>query len=323
MSSYSALLGGLDRERQVVIQAHDFPDHDAVGASFALAHLLRHDGIEAVLSYGGAIQSASLSEEIETLGIPIAAMSEAGVHDDAQIIVIDGFVGNSNISGFRGTVYGVIDHHSPPVPPSTAFHDIRPDVGACCTIVFSYYVETGRETPHDVATALLIGLMMDSGFMTRGVSALDLEAFTELFFKGDWRMGSRLLKNSLSLRDLGVFREAINVCVVAGDFCFVPVTKECTQEVMALVADFFLGLREIHFVVVVEPDREEYRLSVRSEDVDRPADVIIRNALDGIGAGGGHIHMGGGSIPRDLYPGEEGLRKRFLDAGARKKNQDD
>ena len=161
--------------------------------------------------------------------------------------------------------------------------------------------------------------MMDTGFMTRGVSEPDLDAFTELFFKGDWRMGSRLLKNSLSLRDLGLFREAINACVVAGDFCFVPVTKECTQEVMALVADFFLGLREISFVVVVEPDREEYRLSVRSEDSDRPADVIIRTALDGIGAGGGHIHMGGGSIPRDLYPGEEGLRKRFVEAGAKKK----
>ena len=319
MSSYAELLGGLDRSRSVVIQAHDFPDHDAVGAAYALAHLLRQDGIEAKLSYGGVIQSASLAEEIETLRIPIEASSAAGIEDDAQVIVVDGFVGNSNVSGVPGEIYGVIDHHSPPVAPATRFHDVRENLGACCTIVYSYFQETGAELPHSIATALLIGLMMDTGFMTRGVSEPDLAAFTDLFFKGDWRMGSRLLKNSLSLRDLGLFREAINACVVAGDFCFVPVTKECTQEVMALVADFFLGLREIHFVVVVEPDREEYRLSVRSEDSERPADVIIRKALSGIGAGGGHIHMGGGSIPRDLYPGEEGLRKRFIDAGAKRK----
>jgi nanoRNase/pAp phosphatase (c-di-AMP/oligoRNAs hydrolase) len=123
-----------------------------------------------------------------------------------------------------------------------------------------------------------------------------------------------MLKNSLSLNDLSTFREAINECVVAEDFCFVPVQKECTAEVMALIADFFLNLREIHFVVVVEPEREEYRLSVRSEDATKPSDLIIRQALDGIGAGGGHVHMGGGSIPRDLFPGEEGLRKRFLEA---------
>jgi nanoRNase/pAp phosphatase (c-di-AMP/oligoRNAs hydrolase) len=150
--------------------------------------------------------------------------------------------------------------------------------------------------------------------MTRGVHKIDLEAFSELFFRGDWETASRLLKNSLSLNDLSVFREAINECVVAGDFCYVPLDKEISPEVMALVADFFLGLREIHFVVVVVGDRDEYRVSVRSEDARRPTDVVIRRALDSIGSGGGHVHMGGGSIPRDLYPGEEGLRKRFISA---------
>lgn len=321
MSDYKTLVSGLDQERPVVIQAHDFPDHDAVGAAYALSHLLQKNGFEVKLSYGGDIQSASLAEEIEKLEIPIAAASELGISKEAQIIVVDGFVGNSNISGLPGEIYGVIDHHSPPNEPTIAFHDIREDFGACCTIVYGYYEETETEVPNSIATALLIGLMMDTGFMTRGVSEPDLNAFNALFFIGDWKLGSRLLKNSLSLRDLGLFREAINACVVAGDFCFVPVTKECTQEVMALVADFFLGLRELSFVVVVEPDREEYRLSVRSEDNDRPADVIIKKALDGIGAGGGHIHMGGGSIPRDLFPGEEGLRKRFIEAGAKTRKE--
>lgn len=319
MSSYRQLLSELDHKRQVVIQAHDFPDHDAVGAAFALSELLINDGMRVDLSYGGAIQSASLAEEIATLEIPIHAAADTGIEQDAQIIIIDGFVGNSNITGLPGTVFGVIDHHSPPTPPTTQFHDIREDVGSCCTIVYQYIKEAMPDANGRIATALLIGLMMDTGFMTRGVSEADLEAFSDLFFRGNWQLASRLLKNSLSLRDLGLFREAINACVVAGDFCYVPVTKECTPEVMALVADFFLGLRELNFVVVVEPDREEYRLSVRSEDPERPADGIIRRALEGIGAGGGHIHMGGGSIPRDLFPGEEGLRKRFIEAGAKKR----
>jgi nanoRNase/pAp phosphatase (c-di-AMP/oligoRNAs hydrolase) len=318
VSRFAELISGLRRDRQVVIQAHDFPDHDAVGAAFGLSDLLRRHQIDSVLSYGGTIQSASLAEVINALEIPISAAQDAGIRDDAQIIVVDGFVGNSNITGLAGDVYGVIDHHSPPEEPSTQFADIRVNFGACCTIVYDYFRETGQEISRRVATALLVGLMMDTGFMTRGVEKPDLEAFSDLFFQGDWQLGSRLLKNSLSLRDLGLFREAINACVVAGDFCYVPVTKECTQEVMALVADFFLGLQEIHFVVVVVPDREEFRLSVRSEDSSRAADVIIRRALDGIGGGGGHLHMAGGSVPRDLYPGEEGLRKLFVKAGAKR-----
>lgn len=320
MRPFDNLLSVLDTSRQVVIQAHDFPDHDAVGAAFALDFLLRSVGHEPVLSYGGTIQSDSLAEEIRQLEIPIHAASAAGLRDDSQVIVVDGFVGNSNIAGLPGEVVGVIDHHVPPVLPATQFHDIREDMGSCCTIVYQYVRDRDVEITSRVATALLIGLMMDTGFMTRGVSKYDIEAFSDLFFRGDWQTGARLLKNSLSVRDLGVFREAINSCLVAEDFCYVALQKETTQEVMALVADFFLGLRELAFVVVVEPDREEYRMSVRSEDPERPADQVIKLALDGIGTGGGHLHMGGGSIPRDLFPGEEGLRKRFMDAGAKKES---
>ncbi len=312
MKGVQELIGHLDRNRPVVIQAHDFPDHDAVASAFALRHLLALNDVDATLCYGGEIQSNSLQEAIRILEIPIDACENLPLHDDSQLIVVDGFVGNSNLQDVPGTVVGVIDHHSPPAEPIVAYWDIREDYGSCCTIIYEYFKISAAAVEGTVATAMLMGLMMDTAFMTRGVTPIDLEAFDVLFFKADWENGSRLLKNSLSLGDLSVFREAINSCVVADDFCYVPIQRECTPEVMALVADFFLGLREIHFVVVVQPGRDEYRLSVRSEDSTKPSDVVIRKALSGIGSGGGHVHMGGGSVPRDLFPGEENLRRRFL-----------
>ncbi|TVQ38303.1 MAG: exopolyphosphatase [Spirochaetaceae bacterium] len=314
MKGIQELISHVDRSRDLVIQAHDFPDHDAVASAYALASLLEINKVPSILCYGGEIQSNSLSEAIKLLRIPIASSAETEFHEDAQIVVVDGFLGNSNIAGLPGEILGVIDHHRPPSEPDCKYWDIREHYGSCSTILYEYYKISKNEMSRSVATALLMGLMMDTAFMTRGVGPVDLEAFSVLFGLADWQSGARLLKNSLSLNDLSVFREAINSCIVADDFCFVPIQKECTPEVMALVADFFLGMREIHFVVVLEPERDEYRLSVRSEDLFRPCDVIIRRALEGVGAGGGHVHMGGGSIPRDLFPGEEGLRKRFLAA---------
>ena len=308
------LISIIDTSRPLVIQAHDFPDHDAVAAAFALRSLLATYDVEADLCYGGQIQSNSLTEAISVLDIPIVSCRGAGLTEASQLVVVDGFVGNSNITGLPGEVVGVIDHHSPPDESECPFQDIRPEYGACSTMLYEYFRETDRPMERNVATSLLMGLMMDTAFMTRGVRPIDLDAFSNLFFRGDWETGSRILKNSLSVKDLAVFREAINSCTVAGDFCYVPIQNETSPEVMALVADFFLGLREIHFVVVVEPDRDEYRLSVRSEDSTRPSDVVIRRALSGIGSGGGHVHMGGGSIPKDLFPGEQRLRKRFLSA---------
>ena len=314
MNDIDRLISHLDRKRQVVVQAHDFPDHDAVATAFALAELLAIRGIGAVVSYGGTLQSDSLSDAIRELEIDIRSRSEAGIDDDTQVLVVDGFVGNSNISGVPGTTVGVIDHHSPPWPSDCLFVDIRQEYGACSTILYEYYRDAGVTMSDRVATALLMGLMMDTAFMTRGVSTFDLEAFHDLFLRGDWKLATRMLRNSLSLSDLATFRQAIDACIVARDFGFVVLPGEYSAEVTALVADFFLGLREIAFVVVVSGDRDEYRLSVRSEDNAKPSDVVIRSALDGIGSGGGHIHMGGGSIPRDLYPGDEGLRKRFISA---------
>jgi len=312
MSTISKLIGVLDPTRPVIVQAHDFPDHDAVASAFALSRLLALFEVESTLCYGGMIQSESLIAAIDQLAIPIASCAELEIGEDAQIIIVDGFSGNSNMTSLPGSVAGVIDHHEGTEKPSCPFSDIRTEFGSCATIIFEYYRTSGARMDNTVSTALLMGLMMDTAFMTRGVHQVDLEAFSHLFFKGDWQLASRLLKNSLSLSDLAIFREAIIECTVARDFCYVPLESECSTEVAALVADFFLNLREISFSVVVSSDREEYRISVRSSDPHRPTDVIIRRALDGIGSGGGHMHMGGGSIPRHLYPGDEGLRKRFL-----------
>lgn len=317
----SSLVDQLNPKLPVVVQAHDFPDHDAVGTAFALAQLLERHELNVRLAYGGLIQSDSLRDAIEALGIDIRPISELELAEDVQLIIVDGFSGNSNMTGSAGSVVAVIDHHPPPWEARCPYADIRASYGACSTILYEYYRDAGEPMEPTVATALLMGLMMDTAFMTRGVAEVDIDAFNVLFRYGDWETAARLLKNSLSLSDLAAFRQAIDVCVIARSFSFIALQGEYSAEVMALIADFFLNLREVHFVVVVSGDRDEHRMSVRSEDHNYPCDVVIQSALEGIGSGGGHIHMGGGSVPRDLYPGDEGLRKRFISALGFDKNE--
>jgi nanoRNase/pAp phosphatase (c-di-AMP/oligoRNAs hydrolase) len=306
----------MDVSRPVVIQVHDFPDHDAVAAGMALWHMLTNHDFSVHLLYSGEIQSASLEEAVELLEIPLKPLDSVKVEEKHQLILVDGFVGNKNVTDLPAELIALIDHHSPPEKPQCPYFDIRPEIGSCSTILYEYFRDTESEIPKACATALLMGIMMDTAFMTRGVTPNDLEAFEQLFFQGDWETSSRLLKNSLSLSDLAVFREAMAACEITEDFAFVPLPEECSPEVMALTADFFLGLREIKFVVVMTPSESEYRISVRSEDDLRPTDVIIRKALRGVGYGGGHVHMGGGNIPRNLFPGEQTIRNRFIDAMA-------
>jgi len=309
-----ALISVLNPQYKTVIQAHDFPDHDAVAAGFGLYTLLRGRGIDAEFCYSGGIQSASLFEAIKKLEIPIRSSSKLNLSEKTQIILVDGFIGNRNVADLPGEVVAVIDHHIPPSNPDIKYWDIRSEYGSCSTIIYGYFQEAGVEIPRNCATSLLMGLMMDTAFMTRGVHAQDLVAYSGLFFTGDWHLGSHLLKNSLSIADLGIFKEAVNMCQFDHDFCFIPLNRECSPEVAALTADFFLNLREINFVVVLVPGSDQYRLSVRSSDKNKPSDLVIRKALQGYGSGGGHMHMAGGQIPLDLFPGVEHIHLNFKNA---------
>jgi nanoRNase/pAp phosphatase (c-di-AMP/oligoRNAs hydrolase) len=306
------LIGVLKKEHPVIIQTHDYPDHDAIASGFALRRLLEHYGFCCELCYGGELQSDTLSESIRMLEIPVIAASDLVLTDRSQVILVDGFAGNKNVTNLAGTLVGIIDHHAPPEISTCRFCDIRPSYGSCSTIIYLYYLETAVEIASSVATALLMGIMMDTAYMTRGVAPVDLAAFSGLFFKGNWERAAYVLRNCLSTRDLPVIRYAINNCRINGDVCFVELENSCSPELLGLLSDYFLSFKEIHFVVTWELSDEECRISVRSEDAGRPADAIIRETLKGIGSGGGHMHMSGGSIPKGLFPGADSLRERFL-----------
>jgi nanoRNase/pAp phosphatase (c-di-AMP/oligoRNAs hydrolase) len=307
------LLEVLDRKKSVIIQAHDYPDYDALASGFSLLYLLETFGVCCKLCYSGEVQGFTVEDTISNLKIPAVPASSLEIDEDSQIILVDGIIGNKNVTSLTDVLTGIIDHHHPPQKiPECPFIDIRPDFGSCSTIIYQYYLETMTDVPRNVATALLMGIMMDTSQMTRGVGPVDLAAFSGLFFKGDWERAAYFLRNSFSIQDIPALRYAFDHYYRYDTVCFVELAKAVRPELLGLIADYFLRMQEIHFVVTSEIEDGTCKLSVRSEDPRMPADVVIKRALKGIGSGGGHHHMSGGSIPLDWYQGGEELRQRVL-----------
>jgi nanoRNase/pAp phosphatase (c-di-AMP/oligoRNAs hydrolase) len=308
------LIEVLDKNHPVLVQTHDFPDHDAIASGYALKWLLDQRGFSTFLCYNGEFQSESLEQAIRELQIPLLSASDLHLKNSNQIILVDGFAGNTNVTDLFGKLVGIIDHHTPPIPATCEFIDIRTSYGSCATILYTYVKENNVPVPRNLATALLMGIMMDTAFMTRGVSPVDLEAFSTLFFQGDWQRASYILRNCLSIRDLPLIQQALSHYRIINDVCFLELDTECTSELLGLVSDFFLSLKEIVFVVSWGFEGDILHVSVRSEDPKRPADLIVKKALAGSGSGGGQAHMGGGSILQSNFPGNDLLRERFLQA---------
>jgi nanoRNase/pAp phosphatase (c-di-AMP/oligoRNAs hydrolase) len=311
--SFDALVRHLKHGSRILVQTHDFPDFDAIAAAYGLFCLFETYGLPSFIVYGEEIQGFSLGETIRTLKIPVHRLKEFSFDAQDQVILVDCCPGNKNVTLLPGlTISGVIDHHPLPSEPESALYwDVRDQYGSCSTLIWEYFAGSSFLPTKTAATALLMGIMMDTNYLTRGVSQADLDAFSALYFRADWISGNYLLNNSLSVQNVPIFQEGFEHLRVYKGFCFTFISKETDSDTIAVMADDYLRFHEVAFSVVAGLNQGEIKISVRSEDPGLAASKVVRRALKGIGFGGGHNHMGGGTVSLTNYAGPDDLYERF------------
>ena len=289
MTNLDRLLGEINRER-VYIQTHNFPDPDAIASAYGLQRLLELRGVRATLCYKGKINRYSTGKLVELMGIELLNVDdlEKVLSDDDEVILVDSQKGNSNVIDLAGDEIICIDHHPDNDLFAYRFSDIRPEVGACSTMIAQYFFENGVPMDRKIATALTYGIRIDTANLTRGVSKLDVEMLYRMYDDCDCGVISMLENSVLCFEDLVAYSKAIS-----------------------------LALKEVTFSVVYSTKDGGIRLSVRSEGTGLDAGKVISRALDGIGNGGGHASMAGGFVPFDGNAQEkaallDGIKERFI-----------
>ena len=227
------------------------------------------------------------------------------------IIIVDGCKGSKNVSDLPGDEIAVIDHHDVKIPDNVPFVDIRPECGACATLIHGYFRDAGVEIDKEVATALMIGINMDTALLTRQVSAEDIQAYADLYTHADIALENSILRNSIQTKDLEFYRHALANVEIRDSVAFCWFPEGCNQNLLGILGDFFISLEEADFVVLCARNDGVINISVRSEREDWNASRIVQAALDGVGFGGGHADMAGGLIRG--VPGVDGaaLLARF------------
>jgi nanoRNase/pAp phosphatase (c-di-AMP/oligoRNAs hydrolase) len=220
----------------------------------------------------------------------------------------------ANARQITDNLFGVIDHHGNSGAPDCPFADIRTGYGACSSIIESYWHELALTPDRVTATALLMGIQMDTDFLSRRVHQADLDALHRIFFIADWEYGSRVVKTALSKKDLNSLQLAVANARIQEGLFFTVISEDTTQEVISIMADFFLRLREISITVLVENKGEIRPVSVRSQLPEVSAARVIKTALQDIGEGGGHDYMAGGLLFPSLEISDDDLFQRFLNA---------
>ena len=291
-----ALLKG----HKVFLQTHNFPDPDAISSAFGLQKFLEHFDISSRICYVGSIDRFNTRKMMDAFDIEIFSFDEiTDMQEDDYIVHVDCQKPNANTTDLPGYEVACIDHH--PIFKKTEdyrYEDIR-IVGACATIITSYYVEMGMEMDENVATALAYGIKMDTADFIRGTTAMDMDMVAYLFEYLNKEKLNQMYNSTIEFQDLKAYGAAIEHIEVFDYVGFTYIPFECPNSLVAIISDFILSLDVVDVAIVYSVNQDGIKFSVRSEKPEIDAGRLVYKALENIGSGGGHAEMAGGFVGKN------------------------
>ncbi len=154
--------------QRICLTTHVNPDGDGIGSEVAMVHILRAQGIEAIITNPSPTPDRFAFLFADLPGIDRSAQGVKELRRADAILVLDiadlGRLGNlKETVAERGIPVGCIDHHASAgvLPPGPRFVD--PTAAATGELVFLLARERGWTIPPAAAHALYVALVTDTG----------------------------------------------------------------------------------------------------------------------------------------------------------------
>ncbi len=337
------LLKVLKDKRRILVTCHRHPDPDALGAGISLAYLLGKMLPEAKVemavkgTLGGGINAAFTRHAKLTL----TEWDDGRLLDRERPDAYDAVVLCDVQPAFPYSPLpdgldkldvefptAIIDHHrARGRRPSAPFVDIRPDVGATASIVFSYYKELDQQVPPDIAAILLYAVESDLAGAAGEPSDLDNMALSMLTLVADTKRLYRMRHVALPQHYFISYANALLNATIYENVLVTHLDRIEFLEKPAIMADFLLRLEGADWAVVTAlvGDANEGRptkllASVRTNNPTLSAGEAMRRAMEGLGEGGGHRTKAGGFVrlengtPTEIERVRLDLRRQLLKA---------
>lgn len=301
-----AFLSAVRSARRVVFVSHVNPDPDSLGSMAGLAHLTTTAlGTPTVLTQDGVIGRAENRTMIETLGLELVPTGKVECRPGDVVVMVDSQPGTGrHTCPFAAHPTVVVDHHvTPGKLAGVAVTDIRPDLGACCTMVAEYLTEQRMIPPKALATALFYGIETEVSGYPREATPADDDALSLLYPLADHDALARIRNAPLPARHLEALSLALNTAVRCDKLLFAWVNPLRQPDQAAEVVDFLIRTDDIHWAICGGVCGDKVILSVRAAMANANAGELLRRVVGDLGTAGGHHRRAGGSVT--INPGTD------------------
>ncbi|MCC6241032.1 MAG: DHH family phosphoesterase [Phycisphaerales bacterium] len=317
------LLHLLADKKQILVTTHRYPDPDALASVLAMRILLVTKLKEASVtvatlgSIGGINTTFAQLSDVEC----IKKFEEIDPASFDAIILLDTqprFTNSPLPEGIMPTV--LVDHHrSLGRRPKCGLTDIRADVGATSSIIFSYFMELDIPISRELGAMLLYAIESDLAGAAGTPGELDNIALSSLTLLADSRLLYRLRYANMSQSYYIAYATGLNNAVCYDKAIVSYLEKIDTPEKPAVIADFLLRYDQSLWALVlgISPEKNLV-LSLRTSSPRLSAADIMRRLMRNIGNGGGHRTKAGGSVALErgdddeIHRLREKIKRRFL-----------
>ena len=318
------LLKVLKDKKNILITTHLHPDPDALASGAGLATLLENSLPDAkvTMSIKGRIGGGINEVFVRQAHFKLAPWDDATIKDFDAILLLDtqpSFPFNPLPPGAE--VIGVIDHHRTSYQkPHCPFCDVRIDVGATSSIIFSYFMELEVPIRPDLAATLLYAIESDLAGAAGTPGELDNIALSSLTLLADPRRLYQMRYADLPQSYYASFAEGLANAVFYDHAIISHLDQIDSLERPAVVADFLLRFDKVDWAMVTAVAEGKLFMSLRTSAARPSASDMAKRLMRKIGQGGGHRTKAGGFIDLETNSSaeverwREVLRRRFLRA---------
>jgi nanoRNase/pAp phosphatase (c-di-AMP/oligoRNAs hydrolase) len=285
---------------RVTLLSHVQPDPDSIGSMLGLAQLIGEKlDIECRLTRDGIISRAENRAMVECLQIDLVPIEEIELIEGEMVVMVD-----SQPNTGRHTlddeipVHAVIDHHETRGNlEDVEFSDIRPGLGATCTLVTSYLREQGVEPDRKVATALWYGIETELAGWPREAGPQDDAALEFLFPLSDKNLLARIRNARLPQSYFGCLVQALQSSFIYDNLIISWIHELPQPELAAEVVEYLIRFEEVDWAVCAGVHESKLVLSMRAAKANCQAGEVLKQVVGNLGRAGGHDRRAGGCVP--------------------------
>jgi nanoRNase/pAp phosphatase (c-di-AMP/oligoRNAs hydrolase) len=297
---FAGLLEAVEGADDLLVVTHDNPDPDALASAAALGFLLgRSSGVACSLAFGGIVGRAENKALIDEIGAEFRRLGrDVEISSQTAVALVDTQPRAGNNSLPAGRIASVvIDHH--PLRPETAaspFADVRPEYGACCSIVVEYLRAAGLEPERPLATALFYGIQSETADLGREVSPADISASLYLYPRTDPEAYARIRHPRLPTSYFRSVHQALEEAHCYGRVIVASAGRLTHPDMVAELADLLVRARGVDWSIALGTYGSSLLISVRSAERVAHAGELVRGVVGDRGSAGGHGMLAGGQV---------------------------